>query len=305
MTKVVNMSKIVFEMLKRKAIYGLEPSFDALELQDICENVILKATQFDNTYYMPSTRDFSVICNDILEQDKFHQVIYKDNKLFLTYNWSQPTKLYDLTDIPNMVLFFMDRYITEKINNEGRKIKVPNFFEPSLGHNEINSDLSLKEKEIVTRVSAFLLREFMNKYIEYEISIGRWPKQCTDIHEFIFIKDLGKQINLEGTKERFATVYKNSLRVITDLLEENHTISISNDKFNIGAYNNFLKIIEPFSELVVYKYNIADRDSCNLNIVIEDGEVNIHQVHNRDVFAREYYEFQREQNKKQKKRVNY
>jgi len=56
---------------------------------------------------------------------------------------------------------------------------------------------------------------------EYNISVGNWPKQCTNIHEFIFEKDLGKQINLAGAKERFIEVYKNCIEVISNLIDNN------------------------------------------------------------------------------------
>lgn len=305
MAKKVNISKIVFELLKRKTIYGLEPSIDAAEIEAIKKDIILRAGQFDNNYYETDLINFSEISNRILEEDKFNQVRIEDNKIIFNYNWGQKTKDYELCDIPNMIIYFINQYIVEKTKEQKKLSPIPKCFEQSLeGSNITLTDkpsIRERKKELATRISAFLLGELMNRYIEYNISIGRWPAQCTNIHEFIFEKDLGKQINLPGTKEKFVEVYNNCMEVITELMDSNTTFSISNDPFMIGPYGNFLKIINPFPELLIYKYSSSDRTSSTLDITVKKLDVDIKQNHNKDIFAKEYYKFQKELKQKKKK----
>lgn len=302
--EVVNMSRIVFELLKKKTICGLEPSMDALDVEEIEESILLPASKFSDSYYKPDSDDFFDISKRILDEDKFNEVVLIDDKLFFTYNWSQPTKLYNLVDIPNMILYFMDMYIVEKSKEKNHISAIPKCFEPSLeGSNITLTDkpsINERKKEQVTKISAFLLGELMNKYIDYNISIGNWPRQCTNIHEFIFEKDLGKQINLTGTKEKFIEVYRNCINVITDLIENSDSFEISNDPSSIGPYNIFLKIINPFPELVIYRYKPSERTSSSLSITVDGNDIDIKHIHNKDVFAKEYYEFQKQlkQNKK-------
>ena len=205
MAKKVNVSKIVFELLKRKTIYGLEPSIDADEIDAIKKDIIFRASQFDNNYYETDLNDFSEISDRIIEDDKFNQVRLEDNKIKFNYNWGQKTKNYELYDIPNMILYFMNQYIVEKAKNQ-KNNPIPTCFEQSLeGSNIILSNKpSIKERreELAIRLSAFLLGEMMNRYIEYNISIGKWPSQCTDIHEFIFEKNLGKTNKFTWNKRK-------------------------------------------------------------------------------------------------------
>ena len=69
---------------------------------------------------------------------------------------------------------------------------------------------------------------------------------------------------------------------------------------SIGPYGNFLKLIEPFPDLLVYKYCSYDMTSSIITITVENLTTTIKKNHNKDIFATEYYKFQKElkQNKK-------
>ena len=93
------------------------------------------------------------------------------------------------------------------------------------------------------KVANYITKHFAKHYIEIEAKAGRWPLHMRDV-SYIFNKDLGAILELEGTKECFKQFRKHALTAIAVLLTEgNGNLILSDKKYGDLKYNNLKRIL--------------------------------------------------------------
>lgn len=92
----------------------------------------------------------------------------------------------------------------------------------------------------------YLTEYFAKKYIDSEVAEGRWPRHLTDL-SFIFEKDLGKILQLKGTKEFFADFYNHLYFAIATLTDKYHGhLKLTDQKAGDLAFNNLKRMLSGY-----------------------------------------------------------
>ncbi|MBO4569776.1 MAG: hypothetical protein J5689_00970, partial [Clostridia bacterium] len=71
----------------------------------------------------------------------------------------------------------------------------------------VKSNFDEATKISAKAVADYITNYYAKKYIKREINCGNWPSNMSDL-SYIFKKDLGKALKLEGTKEYFKSLNK-------------------------------------------------------------------------------------------------
>ena len=101
-------------------------------------------------------------------------------------------------------------------------------------------------KKMARLGAKYLTEYFAKKYIDSEVAEGRWPRHLTDL-SFIFEKDLGKILQLKGTKEFFADFYNHLYFAIVTLTDkyDGHLI-LTDQKAGDLAFNNLKRMLSGY-----------------------------------------------------------
>jgi len=186
---------------------------------------------------------------------------YKNGKLFPTYAFEDFT----YTDYGTFVNFLQ--------NDEHKHfIKV----EPIKGN--------VTKPEIKTylpdakRVADYVTEEFAQRYINMEIEKRYWPVHMKDLSS-IFQKDLGKVLELPGTKANFHKFHQYAKNSIAILLSQGKGNLILSDKVGGNlAFNNLKRIlsITPILEKLCDPYQSKGKNE--FNITVNNNEIKVNET---------------------------
>jgi hypothetical protein len=132
--------------------------------------------------------------------------------------------------------------------------------------------------DLAKRIGAYFVNDLIERYMSSSIENGHWPKQCKNVDEFIFKRDIGFQIDELGTKSNFTLAYYQAIRIILELLENEKSIKreliFSNNENICLSYANYLKMILPFplSFLLPYKYNQYELMNASIEVSVIDNQ---------------------------------
>ena len=108
---------------------------------------------------------------------------------------------------------------------------------------------SEETKTAATIAAKYLTKYYAQKYIKQEEKSGRWPCHMTDISN-IFKKDLGKTLELEGTREYFLKLYHHLRSGLAQLIEkENGRLLLNNYRCKNTEYMNLKHLLVGFSSI--------------------------------------------------------
>lgn len=134
-----------------------------------------------------------------------------------------------------------------------------------------------KRSDIAKKVASFFVNDLIERYVKSQINEGHWPSQCGDIDKYIFDRDIGKYIDVNGTAEIFKMAYLHAIDGVDLLLENNkkEAIQISNDPYYMLAHANFLKLImkEELAFLKQYIHHEYTLNDSTLIVTISSSEV--------------------------------
>lgn len=154
---------------------------------------------------------------------------------------------YRLNAYDNSVIntYFMTRTEVEKIrkviadyleNHPKRQI------DPSI---EINSDNLLVGKYIATEI----IENIWKSYVETEVSKHRWPKQCSDITDYLFKMDLATIIGLKSIREDLITFYEVISKRLAILYQQDENLKISSHSNDYLANSNYRVLVSGYEEM--------------------------------------------------------
>ncbi len=103
-----------------------------------------------------------------------------------------------------------------------------------------------QSKNVAALATEYIVDRVAQKYIAKEIDNGHWSCQMSKT-SYIFKDDLGRTLNLGGTKKCFADFYIHTYRMIACMtMASNGKLEISSNKGGTLAYNNFKRVVAPF-----------------------------------------------------------
>lgn len=194
-----------------------------------------------------------------------------DNKETLKYNSENNTLIPTYNTTENINLYYnysniLSEYINKELDLELKCLKVRKL-------NNLNKCRIEKDKlllESAKKVGAFYINNLLDIYIAKLIEEKKWPIQYKDIDKYIFDCDLAKIIGQNITKENCTLSYLNTIYTISEILSENENkIIISNNKNNLLAYSNFIKLTmnEEVSFLQKCEYNPRSYSKPNIELI--------------------------------------
>ncbi|MDD4706481.1 MAG: hypothetical protein PHS24_04665 [Bacilli bacterium] len=222
-----------------------------------------------STSFVPDEEDFDEICKRIIESQKLNlwgrEVKFENGILYATYGL-QGKRIMEWNTFGDIKIF-INSYVSKQV--EGITLDTDNFDLSSITKEQLR-----KSKQI----AAYIVNDLMERYLEAQVESKRWPKQCRDVAEFIFDKDLGSIINVEGTKSNFLDLYKNAVCIIANLYKTHDTFEISNNEYNCLAYNNFLRIVRPFPFIRNEKYCSDKLGNKEIIIKVQGDDINLRET---------------------------
>ena len=211
---------------------------------------------------------FSTLKKERISNDEFNNIVVLANKLNKiskpgagnaveikelngklyaepTYSFTKNDKV-DLS-LEKIEIYAIKDYVSKKVNN----IKLSSF---------AISDASSDDLHIGEIVSSYYVNDLIRRYVDDKINFGSWPKQCDDIDEYIFKRDIAKLIDEDGTVENFKIAYLQAIRVVCELINESRKkgrveVYMSNNDYNMLAYANYKKIVNSYKLRFLRKYD--------------------------------------------------
>lgn len=149
--------------------------------------------------------------------------------------------------------------------------------------------------ELAKRIGSYFINDLIARYINEVSKKGYWPSQCKNIDEYIFKRDIAPLIDEPGTKRSLTNAYYHAIRVIANMLEDysngSEKLGFSNDKRQLLAHANFLKMVLPksISFLSYYTYNECELRNAKINVWVIDNSA--HYDNSECIFSDPYGEW--------------
>ena len=183
---------------------------------------------------------------------------YKNGKLYPTYAF------YDFTETTHgefLSFFGLERY----------KHLIPT--EPIKCNNQ-NQEQLKPYLPNAKKVADYITETFAQKYIDKEVELRRWPIHMQDTTS-IFTKDLGKALELPGTKANFQKFNHYAQNAIAVLLKEGQgNLMLSDCEYGNLEFNNLKRILSvaPVLENLCTS-SFYKKGHSKFNIAIKDGQI--------------------------------
>lgn len=239
------------------------PVITAEELEEVREKFIRSVYSSDNINSYLQNLNF----NNLEEiNDKFYKkssknrswqkegFILSGDKLYVTYDF------FDYTDT------YYGEFYNFLHSNRYKVIK-------KVGFNSASSSPTVENIEDAKKIAMHLTNVFMQRYILKEIESGRWPVHMKTT-ESISKKDLGKVLELKGTKAYFTNFYNSIVQDLAGILSETGgNIAFSDKKAGNLKYNNLKRLLSKcpmFFEFVKDGYNEGE---SKFDIEVKNGKI--------------------------------
>lgn len=182
-----------------------------------------------------------------LEQKPYFE--YKDGRLYVTYAFHDIVK----DDLGAFKNFFCEYE-----------------FKPSI--NKVDIETCDKKTKSVAKATALYITKFLaTSYINHQVEEKNWPKRLKDL-SYIFTKDLGKTLELQGTKKYFVGFFGNTYENLLSLLkEQNGELVLSSIRGENLEFNNLARVISGYPKLDGPQDVTTNETERNFRIRINDG----------------------------------
>lgn len=183
---------------------------------------------------------------------------FKNNQLYPTYQF------YDFTDTTYGEFLSFFAYEQHKHLVSAAPIKCNN-----QDQEQLKPYLSTAKK-----VADYLTETFAQRYIEKEVKLRRWPIHLQDTKS-IFTKDLGKALELPGTKANFQKFNRYAQNALATLLKDGQgNLVLSDHEHGNLEFNNLKRIlcVSPILENLCTS-SFYEKGQSKFNLVIKDGQI--------------------------------
>ncbi len=157
----------------------------------------------------------------------------KDNDYIITAN-------YRLSGYDKSVIntYFMDNGCSKFDDYKGTAWKIRNIIGDFLSDQPkriIDETTEINEKELLVGkyISAEIIAQIWQSYINAQIELKAWPIQCKDINKYLFEIDLQKIIGTKPIKKELLELYSALSRRIAILYHSDKNLKVSS---NMGSY---------------------------------------------------------------------
>lgn len=217
-----------------KLIRGGEPVISKEELENVRDGFLRSVFCSDNLIQPLTNLKF-----DDLQSinERFQQKASKNR------SWLKPGFVYDEGKLYPTYDFFD---FTETKHGEFLSFLFDERYKNYIPLDAVGKDIANYNSSYIPtakKVADYMTKHFAEHYIEKEADAGKWPLRMRDV-SYIFNKDLGAILELEGTKECFKQFRKHALTAIAVLLTEgNGNLILSDKEYGNLKYNNLKRIL--------------------------------------------------------------
>lgn len=154
---------------------------------------------------------------------------------------------YRLSDYDRSVIntYFMNKYDVDNI----RKI-IDDFLSIQEKRTiDVRTVVSDKEMYVGKCVTAEIITNIWNSYIDKLINNHEWPRQCKDINEYLFNQDLAPIIGLESIKNKLLEFYKEISKRVAVMYHDDKYLKISMYSNGYLAHSNYKLLIQGYENI--------------------------------------------------------
>lgn len=270
--------KILLEYLYNKLLHGNIKEITSSEYFNFIEELVERINKDESEFKKEVT----------YKKQSFEEIVNNVNLLTKTYYADKNIKLSKdlITDqeiiIPTYGLTRIN-YHDYKSDLYGRQLDIyKELLKESIICDEI-CDFPLdkesdKKANIAKRVTSVFINDLIDRYVIYKISENRWPKQCQNVDEYIFKRDIASLIDENGTKQIFQKLYLHALSMTLKMISKINDldmIKFSNNPNNVLAYANFYKMISPqeFDFIKQFVYDRYEINNSSINVTVNESKV--------------------------------
>lgn len=99
-------------------------------------------------------------------------------------------------------------------------------------------------------VTAQIVHNIWYSYIDKEIELHHWPRQCRDINKYLFDIDLAEIIGVKSIKNELIDLYNTFSKRIAIMYHQDRNLRISSHYSSYLARANYELLIEGYEEIV-------------------------------------------------------
>ncbi len=163
---------------------------------------------------------------------------------------------YKLSEYDRSIIntYFMDNGMSKFDNFKGTAAKIREIIGEYLSDQtkrKIDQTIEIDDDTLMIGkyLTAEIVKNIWNSYINMQIEYHKWPKQCKDIDKYLFEIDLAKIIGLKSMKKELLDFYKVISRRIAILYQQDKNLKISNCSSGYLARANYELLINDYQEI--------------------------------------------------------
>lgn len=117
---------------------------------------------------------------------------------------------------------------------------------------KIDESIELDDNDLMIGkyVTAQIVQNIWYSYIDKEIELHHWPRQCRDINKYLFDIDLAEIIGVKSIKNELIDLYNTFSRRIAIMYHQDRNLRISSKYSSYLARANYELLIEGYEEIV-------------------------------------------------------
>ena len=134
----------------------------------------------------------------------------------------------------------------------------------------------IKLNNICASISAIIVDNVIENYIQSHVRLNNWPSKCTDIEEYVLKRDIGPLIDRELTRKGYLDLCINTLKNVSHKLGKNDTTTFfSNNDSNLLAFANYIDCFNLYELKFLKQYACYTNSvgSKEINIGVENNKI--------------------------------
>lgn len=165
---------------------------------------------------------------------------YEDNDYLIKANYK-----FSDSDKSTINTFFMDPKEVSKIRS------IIGEYLSNYPKRKIDENVKINENDLLIGkyISAEIIINIWESYINTLIKNHKWPIQCTDINKYLFDNDLAEIIGVESIKNKLLQLYNELQKRIAILYHQDNNLKISTISPYL-AISNYELLIKDYEEII-------------------------------------------------------
>lgn len=254
---------LIVEYMMYKVKNGYEPSFLTSEFMSFLYFFESKMDVYD--LLNENDKLFKRFFERKNESDWFNKphmdMIFseKDNDYLIRPNYK--FSIYDESVINT---YFMDNGMGKYEDFKGQTYKIRGIIGEYLSNQpkrQVDESIELDNAELIVGqyVSAGIVSNIWENYVNEKIRNNEWPRQCTDINKYLFKIDLAKTIGLKSIKNELMDLYNNFSKRIAILYHQDKNLRISTHSNVYLARANYDLLIRGYENIMDKTFNCYEK----------------------------------------------